>query len=330
MNEPAQHAPAIPGWRHIYSGKVRDLYVPDADEAPDAPSAAAASPSPIVLVVASDRVSAFDHVLPTVIPGKGEVLTAMTHWWFGQLADLIPSHEVPDDDPRLALLPPVPESLRSRSILALRLDMVPVECVVRGYLTGSGLAEYHESGSVCGIALPPGLVDGDELPEPIFTPARKAAVGDHDENVSFAVVVAEHGERLANQLRDASLAIYSQARDIALERGIILADTKFEFGHDPATGQLVLGDEVLTPDSSRFWDAALWAPGGAQPSFDKQHIRDWLASPSSLWDRISTPPDLPDAVVSATRARYGEALERLTGGAPSTGNAPAQVAVDPT
>lgn len=271
----------------VYAGKVREMYaLPDGD----------------VLMVATDAISAFDHILPTPIPGKGAVLTQLSLWWFEQLADLVPNHVVSAE---------VPESVAGRAIVVEKLDMVPVECVARGYLTGSGWAEYQRSGTVCGIPLPAGLRDGDRLPEPIFTPAIKAAVGEHDENVDHATVARLHGEDLAAQLRDVTLAVYSRAERIAAERGIILADTKFEFGHR-ADGTLVLADEVLTPDSSRFWDAELWAPGESLPSFDKQFVRDWLAHDSG-WDRVSPPPQLPTDIVEATRARYVEAFQRLTG-----------------
>lgn len=271
----------------VYAGKVREMYaLPDGD----------------VLMVATDAISAFDHVLPTPIPDKGAVLTQLSLWWFEQLADLVPNHVVSAE---------VPEPVAGRAIVVEKLDMVPVECVARGYLTGSGWAEYQRSGTVCGIPLPAGLRDGDRLPEPIFTPAIKAAVGEHDENVDHATVARLHGEDLAAQLRDVTLAVYSRAERIAAERGIILADTKFEFGHR-ADGTLVLADEVLTPDSSRFWDAELWAPGESLPSFDKQFVRDWLARDSG-WDRVSPPPQLPADIVEATRARYVEAFQRLTG-----------------
>ena len=285
----------IPGWTHTYSGKVRDLYVPTD-----------ASRGDVVLVVASDRVSAFDHVLDPGIPGKGVVLTQLSLWWFEQLADLVPNHVVSTD---------VPAEVAGRAMVCRRLDMFPVECVARGYLTGSGLAEYRVSGSVTGIALPAGLVDGSRLPEPIFTPATKAELGDHDENVPFETVVGTVGAETAASLRDLTLAVYARAEAIARERGVILADTKLEFGTDPTTGAITLGDEVLTPDSSRFWPADLWQPGRAQASFDKQFVRDWLTSPASGWDRASDspPPRVPADVVERTRDRYLEAYERLTG-----------------
>ncbi|WP_343035438.1 phosphoribosylaminoimidazolesuccinocarboxamide synthase [Cellulomonas septica] len=294
---------ALPGWAHTYSGKVRDLYVPDESAAG---AAITAEHGDVVLVVASDRVSAYDHVLSPGIPGKGVVLTQLSLWWFEQLADLVPSHVVSTD---------VPEAVAGRAMVCRRLSMFPVECVARGYLTGSGLAEYRASGEVTGIPLPAGLVDGSRLPEPIFTPATKAELGDHDENVPFSAVVAQIGEEAATTLRDLTLAVYARAEAVARERGVILADTKLEFGTDPTTGAVTLGDEVLTPDSSRFWPADAWEPGRAQPSFDKQFVRDWLTSPASGWDRESDvpPPVLPADVVERTRDRYLEAFERLTG-----------------
>ena len=271
----------------IHAGKVRRLY---------------AWPDDRILMVASDAISAFDHVLPTPIPDKGAILTQLSLWWFDQLADLVPNHVVSTE---------VPAEVAGRALVVEKLAMVPVECVARGYLTGSGWTEYQASRAVCGVPLPDGLVDGSKLPEPIFTPAIKAPLGEHDENVHYATIVDLHGEQLAGRLRDATLAIYTRAAELAAERGIILADTKFEFGLR-ADGTLVLADEVLTPDSSRFWDAAAWQPGRSLPSFDKQYVRDWLAHESG-WDRASTPPDLPSAVVAATRERYLEAFRRLTG-----------------
>jgi phosphoribosylaminoimidazole-succinocarboxamide synthase len=287
-------APTIEGARHVHSGKVRDLY--ELDEGPYAGH---------LLMVASDRISAFDFVLDSTIPGKGEVLTRMSLWWFDQLADLVPNHVVSTD---------VPEEVRGRAVICRRLDMFPVECVARGYLTGSGLLDYRATGEVCGIALPGGLEDGSRLPEPIFTPATKAALGDHDENVSYEAVVATVGAEAAGRLRELTLAVYARAETIARDRGIILADTKLEFGRD-AEGRTVLADEVLTPDSSRFWPADEWQPGRAQPAYDKQIVRDWLLSAESGWDRSSgePPPPLPPAVVEHTRSRYVEAYERLTG-----------------
>ena len=300
----------LPGWTHVYSGKVRDLY------APDLPAVGGVHPlGDVVLVVASDRVSAYDHVLSPGIPDKGVVLTQLSLWWFEQLADLVPNHVVSTEvssEPGDGL---VPDVVAGRAMICRRLDMFPVECVARGYLTGSGLVEYRAGGEVCGVPLPAGLVDGSRLPEPIFTPATKAAVGEHDENVSFDAVAAQIGLDDATRLRDLTLAVYARAEQVARERGVILADTKLEFGVDPATGETVLGDEVLTPDSSRFWPADQWEPGRAQPSFDKQFVRDWLTSPASGWDRAADtpPPSIPADVVARTRARYLEAYERLTG-----------------
>ena len=270
----------------IHAGKVREMYaLPDGD----------------VLMVATDNISAFDHVLPTPIPGKGAVLTQLSLWWFERLRDLVPDHVVSVN---------VPDAVRGRSVVVEKLDMVPVECVARGYLTGSGWAEYQRSRTVCGVPLPDGLRDGDKLPAPIFTPAIKAELGEHDENVDLATIARLHGDELAARLRDLTLEVYARAERIAARRGIILADTKFEFGRRD-DGTLVLADEVLTPDSSRFWDAELWRPGESLPSFDKQYVRDWLAEQSG-WDRETTPPELPAEVVEATRARYVEAYERLT------------------
>ena len=271
----------------IHAGKVREMYaLPDGD----------------VLMVATDNISAFDHVLPTPIPGKGAVLTQLSLWWFERLRDLVPDHVVSVD---------VPDAVRGRAVVVEKLDMVPVECVARGYLTGSGWAEYQRSRTVCGVPLPDGLRDGDKLPAPIFTPAIKAELGEHDENVDFTTIARLHGDELAVRLRDLTLEVYARAERIAAGRGIILADTKFEFGRRD-DGTLVLADEVLTPDSSRFWDAELWRPGESLPSFDKQYVRDWLAEQFG-WDRETTPPELPAEVVEATRARYVEAYERLTG-----------------
>jgi len=298
----------LPGWVHTYSGKVRDLYVP----APGSPAAVAHGD--VVLVVASDRISAFDHVLPTTIPDKGRVLTQLTLFWFDRLEDLV-GHHLVSADPGPA---GVPDAVAGRAMVCRRLDMFPVECVARGYLTGSGLAEYRATGEVCGIPLPAGLEDGSRLPEPIFTPATKAALGEHDENVSFDAVVATVGAADAAALRDLTLAAYRRVEELTRARGIILADTKLEFGRaldGPRRGEILLGDEVFTPDSSRFWPADTWSPGRAQPSFDKQYVRDWLTSPASGWDRHgdAPPPPLPDDVVERTRERYLEAYRRLTG-----------------
>jgi phosphoribosylaminoimidazole-succinocarboxamide synthase len=284
-------APELAGFNHVYSGKVRDLYAETA--------------TGHVLIVASDRISAFDHVLETPIPDKGRVLTAMSLWWFERLVDIVPNHVVSVD---------VPAEVAGRAVLCERLAMVPVECVARGYLTGSGLVDYEASGTVCGIDLPPGLVDGSRLPEPIFTPATKAELGEHDENVDFTYVSSLVGAAISAELRRLTLEIYRRGEMLSRERGILLADTKVEFGRR-GDGAIVLADEVLTPDSSRFWPADSWSPGRAQPSFDKQFVRDWLTSPASGWNRSSGehPPPLPDDVVARTRDRYVEAYERITG-----------------
>ncbi|TXH44623.1 MAG: phosphoribosylaminoimidazolesuccinocarboxamide synthase [Actinobacteria bacterium] len=289
---PPPDYPLPPGYTHEYSGKVRDLWRTPAGE---------------LLFVATDRISAYDWILPTPIPDKGRILTAASLWWFDQLADICGNHVVSTD---------VPAEVAGRAMVCRPLDMIPVECVARGYLTGSGLAEYRTTGMVCGNPLPAGLVDGSELPQAIFTPATKAAIGDHDENITFAQAAELVGLDRAAQLRDLTLRLYERARDTAARRGIILADTKFEFGLD-ADGTLSLADEVLTPDSSRYWPADSWHPGQPQPSFDKQYVRDWLTSPASGWDRAGDqpPPPLPDDVVAATRAKYIEVYKRLTGGA---------------
>lgn len=283
----------LPGWRHAYSGKVRDLYTPEDPTARD-----------VVLVVASDRISAYDFVLDTPIPGKGEVLTRLSLWWFEQLADVVPGHVVSTD---------VPAPVAGRAMVCRALDMFPVECVARGYLTGSGLADYRATGEVCGVALPPGIEESGRLDPAIFTPASKAELGDHDENISFAQVEGLIGGEDAAELRDLTLSVYARAEEIARDRGIIVADTKLEFGRD-SRGSITLGDEVLTPDSSRFWDASSYAPGTPQPSFDKQYVRDWLTGDSG-WDRRgeAPPPPLPREVVERTRDRYVEAYERITG-----------------
>lgn len=298
------------GWQHVYSGKVRDLYRPVDPSGGDR-----------MLVVASDRVSAFDHVLSPGIPGKGELLTTLSLWWFDQLAGgdggrsipnhLAASHTLGAGDDLIDL---IPAAVSGRAMVVKSLDMQPVECVVRGYLTGSGWAEYRESGTVCGIALPEGLANGDRLPEPIFTPAYKAPMGEHDENISFAQTVELVGAERAEELRALSLEIYARAARTSEKHGVILADTKFEFGVD-ADGVMTLADEVLTSDSSRYWDAAAWASGATpaerMASFDKQIVRDWLAA---HWDQQGTPPELPDDIVERTAARYRELLELLTGG----------------
>lgn len=293
---PGSDAPVLPGWTHVYSGKVRDLYIPE-----DAADIASAER---LLMVASDRISAYDWVLDTEIPDKGRVLTGLSLWWFDQLSDIIGNHVISTD---------VPAAVRGRGLIVQNLTMIPVECVARGYLTGSGLSDYRETGAVCGVELPAGLTEADRLEPPIFTPATKAALGDHDENVSFEQVVETIGADRAERIRDLTLNIYSRAEEIARERGIVLADTKFEFGTLP-DGTIVLADEVLTPDSSRFWDAESYAPGTVQASFDKQFVRDWLTTESG-WDRSSDtpPPALPAEVVEKTRARYIEAFETLTG-----------------
>jgi phosphoribosylaminoimidazole-succinocarboxamide synthase len=282
------------GYVHVHSGKVRDLY---------------RDPAGQLVMVASDRFSVFDFVLDRPIADKGRILTAMSVWWFEQLADVVPNHLISADDPS------IPAVWRGRTMICTALDMVPVEAVARGYLAGSGLVDYRATDAICGIPLPPGLVDGDRLPEPIFTPASKAPLGEHDENVSYAEVESSVGAETAAQLRELTLSVYVRAAEIAAGRGIILADTKLEFGRVPGSPELILGDEVLTPDSSRFWPADGWEPGHAQPSFDKQYVRDWLLSPASGWDRASNrpPPPLPEDVLLATRERYVEAYERLTG-----------------
>ncbi|MBO0984750.1 phosphoribosylaminoimidazolesuccinocarboxamide synthase [Rathayibacter sp. SD072] len=280
----------LPGWQHAYSGKVRDLYTPeDADPVLGADR---------MLVVASDRVSAYDHVLEPGIPGKGELLTELSMWWFHQLKD-VPNHLV-----RGA----IPEAVARRAMLVTTLDMFPIECVVRGYLSGSGWKEYRASGTVCGVELPEGLSDGDRLPEPIYTPAWKAPQGEHDENITFERTVEIVGDEAAEALRTLSLHVYEEAATIALARGVILADTKFEFGVD-ADGLVTLGDEVLTSDSSRYWDADEYEAGVRGQSFDKQIVRDWL---SDNWDGQGLPPTLPHEIVERTAARYRELIERLT------------------
>lgn len=280
--------PELSSYAHIASGKVRDIYEID---------------DKTLLMVVSDRISAYDHALEPAIPDKGRVLTATSKFFFDAID--FPNHLAgPLDDER------IPEEVLGRSMVVQKLDMLPFECVARGYLTGSGLKEYKASGSVCGVKLPEGLTEASRLPEPIFTPATKAEQGEHDENVSFDVVVDKLGRERAEELRDATLRIYATAAALAEEKGIILADTKFEFGVDKH-GTLVLADEVLTPDSSRYWPADTYEEGKIQPSFDKQYVRDWLTN--SGWDKESTPPRLPDDVVQATRARYVEAFERLSG-----------------
>ncbi|ARC58158.1 Phosphoribosylaminoimidazole-succinocarboxamide synthase [Frondihabitans sp. 762G35] len=292
-------SPVLDGWTHLYSGKVRDLYVPSSSEGLD--------DAPAVLVVASDRVSAFDHVLEPGITDKGSLLTSLSLWWFARL-DGVPNHLL-DPAAAPADLPAVPASVADRAMLVKPLDMFPIECVVRGYLVGSGWLEYQESQTVCGLALPSGLSSGDRLPEPIYTPAFKAELGEHDENITFERTVELVGTETATALRDLSLEIYSRAAAVAAERGVILADTKFEFGADRATGEITLADEVLTSDSSRYWDAEVYASGNRTDSFDKQIVRNWLAA---HWDRTGAPPVLPPEVVEQTAARYRELLGRLT------------------
>ena len=278
----------IAGFRHIYSGKVRELYEPT-DSAF----------SHLVLIVASDRVSAFDHIHTPEIPGNGENLTKVTNWWFDQLG--VANHRSAELE--------VPEAVAGRAMIAKKLEMFPVECVVRGYLSGSGWSEYQATGSVCGIELPAGLSNGDRLPHPIFTPAYKAPQGEHDENISFEQTIELVGRKVAEELQDLSVSLFVKASQLASRRGLILADTKFEFGLDPRTNVITLGDEVLTPDSSRYWDRELWEQGVRDQSFDKQIVRNWLAE---NWDRVSTPPALPADIVTQTAAKYEELAQRLT------------------
>lgn len=284
-----------PALKHLYSGKVRELY---------------GTADGLLLMVATDRMSAFDHVLDTPIPDKGKILTQLSLWWFGQLADVVPNHLVPDHRVRDS----IPAEFAGRTMACRRLTMVPVECVARGYLAGSGLADYRRTGEVCGISLPAGLTDGSRLPEPVFTPATKAPRGEHDINIGAADLAERVGAGLAAELARITLAVYRRGAELAAARGIIVADTKIELGFD-ADGTLMLADEVLTSDSSRFWPADQWAPGRSQPSFDKQYVRDWLTSPESGWDRAGPlpPPPLPAEVVDRTRKSYIEAYERLTG-----------------
>ncbi len=288
---------SLPGWRHEFSGKVRDVYAAD-DGRTD-----------VVLLLATDRVSAYDHVLQTPIPGKGEVLTAISHWWFERLGDVVANHLVDPSD-----APPVPAGLVPRATVARRLAMVPVECVARGYLAGSAWQEYRDRGTVAGMALPDGLAEASLLPSPLFTPATKAPSGQHDENITYEQLVDMVGEEVAGDLREATLAVYARGAQVAEGAGLLLADTKLEFGTAP-DGTLVLADEVLTPDSSRYWSAADWQPGHPPPMFDKQIVRDWLTGPESGWSTASTqpPPPLPPEVVARTADRYREVLARLTG-----------------
>jgi phosphoribosylaminoimidazole-succinocarboxamide synthase len=291
--------PSLPGFVHVYSGKVRDLYAP-LDEAgqvvPDR-----------LMLVASDRISAYDFILDTPIPDKGEVLTRLSLWWFDQLADLVPNHVVSTD---------VPAAVAGRAVIVRKLEMLQLEAIARAYLTGGGLEEYRTTGTVSGIALQSGLVDGSRLDEPIFTPSTKAPFGQHDEPMTPPEVEAMLGAALAAEVSELTRAILRRGNEIAAERGILIADTKVEFGRAAdGSGGLVLADEVLTPDSSRFWPADAWEPGHPQPSYDKQFVRDWLTSPESGWDRRSAepPPPLPAQVVEQTRAKYVEAYQLLTG-----------------
>ncbi|GAA3008292.1 phosphoribosylaminoimidazolesuccinocarboxamide synthase [Actinokineospora diospyrosa] len=284
--------PTLEDYPKIAAGKVRELHAIDDDH---------------LLLVASDRISAYDFVLESPIPDKGRILTAMSVFWFDLVGDIVPNHLVAWDDPR------IPAEVRGRALVVRRLEMLAVEAVARGYLAGSGTKDYNRTGSVCGIALPGGLVEGSKLPEPIYTPATKAPIGEHDENVTFDEIVEVIGAKNSEVVRELTLAVYERAASYAAERGVILADTKFEFGL--LDGQVVLGDEVLTPDSSRYWPLETYAPGKPQLSYDKQFVRDWLTSPESGWDQASNtpPPPLPPAVVAATRKRYIQAYEQVTG-----------------
>lgn len=281
-------AQVIPGWKHVYSGKVRDLYE---SENPNY--------AHLILVVASDRVSAFDHVLEPAIPNKGKHLTTLTNWWFERLS--VPNHVSHEVE--------IPAEVKGRATVAKKLQMFPIECVVRGYISGSGWKDYQATGTICGVELPAGLQFGGKLPEPIFTPAFKAELGEHDENISFEKVVELIGERHANELKDLSIKIFNRASELAEKAGLILADTKFEFGIDPSNDLTTLGDEVLTPDSSRFWSKAAWERGERKDSFDKQIVRNWLAD---NWDQTGTPPELPAEIVAQTADKYAELVERLT------------------
>jgi len=281
-------------YEHVYSGKVRDIY---------------RNTQGRFLLVTSDRISAYDWVLPTEIPDKGKILNGISQWWFAALEGLVPNHTTTSK---------VPKSVAGRAVVCEPLEMFPVECVVRGYLAGSGFADYQRERKICGQGLPPGLKDGALLPKPLFTPATKAAIGEHDINITYDEVIVELGQEEAQELKRMSLAVYEYAAEKVARRGLILADTKFEFGTalgGKYKGRIVLGDEVLTPDSSRYWERDEWSPGGAQPSFDKQYVRDWLTSPASGWDKNSgeAPPPLPDEIVEKTRAKYIEAYVRITG-----------------
>jgi phosphoribosylaminoimidazole-succinocarboxamide synthase len=281
-------------YEHMYSGKVRDLY---------------RTPEGRLLFIASDRISAYDWVLPTVIPDKGRILTQLSLWWFDQLTDIVPNH---------VTTAAVPDVVAGRAMVCEPLDMFPIECVARGYLTGSALSEYQATRRICGHGLPPGLVDGSQLPKPLFTPATKAAVGDHDINITYDETIVLIGQEETQELKRRTMLIFERASEISTDRGLILADTKLEFGIAQSgkyRGRIVLGDEVLTPDSSRYWPAAQWNPGGPQPSFDKQFVRDWLTSPESGWHKDSSepPPALPEEIVEKTRGKYVEAYETITG-----------------
>ena len=294
MSQPSNEYGLPAEYEHIYSGKVRDLY---------------GTPDGKLLFVASDRISAYDWVLPSLIPDKGRILTALSNWWFDRLQGVVPNHRASGK---------IPKQVAGRAMVCEQLDMLPVECVVRGYLAGSGWSDYQATCRICGNGLPPGLKDGSELPKPIFTPATKAAIGDHDENITYDETIVLIGQEEAQELKRMSLDIYLRAAETASARGLILADTKFEFGIAQSgknAGRIVLADEVLTPDSSRYWEASTWQPGGPQPSFDKQFVRDWLTSPASGWSKDSgdPPPPLPDEIIERTRAKYVEAYERLTG-----------------
>jgi phosphoribosylaminoimidazole-succinocarboxamide synthase len=279
-------APSIPGWTHLRTGKVRDLYTNNLNH---------------ILLVASDRISAYDWVMPTQIPGKGAVLTQLSLFWFDLLEDIIPNHVVSTD---------VPDEVEDRAIIVAPLEMFEIECVARGYLTGSGWSEYQKNSKVCGNSLPAGLLDGSQLPTSIFTPATKAEIGDHDINIDFDSAAKIVGADDAQTLKNLTIKLYETAAEFAQSRGIILADTKFEFGRN-SEGEVLLGDEALTPDSARFWEQSTWKPGGAQPSYDKQFLRDYLVT--SGWDRNSPPPELPDEIVEKTALRYEEAFFRITG-----------------
>lgn len=282
----APPAPEINGWRHLRTGKVRDLYTNEKDE---------------ILLVASDRISAYDWVMPTIIPGKGAVLTQLSLFWFQLLEAVVKNHIVSTD---------VPTEVADRAVVVQPLKMFEIECVARGFLTGSGWSQYQKTQEICGNKLPTGLKDGSQLPHSIFTPATKAKIGEHDINIDFAEASSVVGQEIAEELRDLSLKLYETASEFTKGRGIIIADTKFEFGQN-SSGAIILADEALTPDSSRFWEASTWSPGGVQPSYDKQFLRDYLVS--SGWDRNSLPPELPVEIVEKTAQRYEEAFFRITG-----------------